>query len=309
MSLYVWNISFEGNYSYTDVELLRFLKKYNVENGILKKYVDCEDIEYLLRTTYDDITWVSAEIKGTRIIVHIKENFDTYIAKAEDKPYNILSDTKGTVESIVTRSGTPLVKAGDEVEVGQMLVSGILELYSDEGDIINYHLVNADSDIYIRSTQEYYDEFSMEYDKKVYSGKKNKIFQINILQKSLYLSGIQRKFKNYDVVNDYYYMTITDNYYLPFGYNKICIKEYNVQRSVYSDYEAKTIMSERLDNYIRDLNKKDIQIIENNVTIEIENDKCVARGNIVLVKRTGNIEYINENDIPNIVTENESEDT
>lgn len=309
ISLYIWNISFVGNYSYTDVELMEFLKKHHIENGIAKSNIDCENIEYLLRTNYNDITWVSVEMKGTRLIVHIKENFDTYIANVEDKPYNIISDTAGTVESIITRSGTPLVKAGDTVEAGQMLVSGILELYNDSGDIINYHLVNADSDIYLRMTQTYNDELNLEYEKKIYTGEKNKILQLNILQKSIYLSGIQKKFKNFDIVNDYYAVSITDNYYMPFGYNKIYIKEYKTEPAVYTEEEATAIIQRRLENYIDKLTKKDIQIIENNVTIGIENNQCVAKGNFVLVRKTGEIDYIDESTIPEIVTEKESEDT
>lgn len=309
ISLFVWNISFEGNYSYTDVELMNFLKKHDIENGIAKSEIDCENIEYLLRTTYNDITWVSAEIKGTRIIIHIKENFDTHIAKAEDKPYNIISDTSGTVESIITRSGTPLVKKGDVVEAGQMMVSGVLELYNDSGDIINYHLVNADSDIYLRVTEEYCDEIELEYDKKIYTGETNNVLQLNFMGKSLYLSGIQKKFKDYEIVNDYYDVSITDNYYLPLGYNKICIKEYNIEKATYSEEEAKAILSQRLDNYINKLNEKDVQILENNVTIGIENNKCVARGNFVLVRKTGEIEYIDESSLPKITTEKEEEST
>ena len=34
MSLYVWNISFEGNYKHTDEELYRFLKDINIDEGI-----------------------------------------------------------------------------------------------------------------------------------------------------------------------------------------------------------------------------------------------------------------------------------
>ena len=122
ITLYVWNISFEGNYSHTDIELMNFLNKNKIDNGIRKSKIDCEEIEYLLRTNYDDITWVSAEVRGTRIFIHIKENFDTYIAKVEDKPYNIISNVDGMIDSIVTRSGTPKIKVGDEVKKGQLLV-------------------------------------------------------------------------------------------------------------------------------------------------------------------------------------------
>ncbi|MDD6293431.1 MAG: sporulation protein YqfD, partial [Eubacteriales bacterium] len=131
LSLYIWNISFDGNYSYTSIELMHFLNKNDISNGLLKSDIDCEYIEYILRTNYSDITWVSAEIKGTRLIIHIKENFDGYIAANESKSFDIISDVNGIITGIVTRSGVPQVKTVDELTEGQLLVSGIIDTYGD----------------------------------------------------------------------------------------------------------------------------------------------------------------------------------
>lgn len=57
LRLDIWNISFDGNYSYTDIELMNFLNKYNIENGIKKSKINCYEIEYLLRTNYDDYSY------------------------------------------------------------------------------------------------------------------------------------------------------------------------------------------------------------------------------------------------------------
>lgn len=301
ITLYIWNISFEGNYSHTDVELMNFLCENNIKNGIHKSEIDCEKIEYLLRTNYDDITWVSAEIKGTRIIIHIKENFDTYIAKDEDKPYNIVSNVDGYIYSIITRSGSPQVKAGEEIKKGQLLVSGILEIYDDSEELINYRLVNSDSDIYAKTYIEYNDEFDLKYIEKSYTERKNKIIQLNIFNKSIYLSGLQKKFKNYDITKDYKQMSITKNFFLPAGYSYITVREYENIDKMYTEEEAKTIENSKINLFIQKLNEKGIQIIENNVTISIEDEKCKALGNFLVIKKIGEIQYIDESMLPQTV--------
>ena len=73
---------------------------------------------------------------------------------------------------MVTRQGTPLVRAGDEIKKGQELVSGIVDITDDSQEVIRYAYVQADADIYIRHTIAYYDTFPLDIEKKVRSGKK-----------------------------------------------------------------------------------------------------------------------------------------
>jgi len=69
-SMYIWNISVEGEYYYTDSELVRFLKENNISTGTKIDNVDCGNIERLIRAKYSDIGWVSVRINGT----HMEKN-------------------------------------------------------------------------------------------------------------------------------------------------------------------------------------------------------------------------------------------
>ena len=76
MSRYIWNIDITGNQSYTDDTLLRYLETCDVKNGMPVGKVDCARIVKDIRKEYDDIIWVSASIRGTRLIIQVKENED-----------------------------------------------------------------------------------------------------------------------------------------------------------------------------------------------------------------------------------------
>jgi len=294
LSLFIWNISFDGNYSYTNVELMRFLNSNKINNGLLKSDIDCDKIEYLLRTNYSDITWVSAEIKGTKLIIHIKENFDGYIAKTETKPYDIVSGTHGVITKIITRSGVPQVKAGDEIMEGQLLVSGILDTYGDNETFISRKFVQADADIYADVVLEYKDEFELVHQNKKYTGEKNNIYTINILGKKIYLSLLQKNFKLSDVVTTDKQLSITDDYYLPLSAGKITVREYVTDEAVYSEEEALGIAGNNLEIFIKNLQEKGIQIIEKNVTIECDEKFCRASGTIKVNRQIGDVQYIDE---------------
>ena len=57
--------------------------------------------------------------------------------------------------------------------------------------------------------------------------------------------------------------------------------------------EAKEKAVDKLNIYIDNLKKKGVEILENNVTISIENDKCTAKGTIVTKELIGVPETLN----------------
>ena len=124
MSMFVWEIEVDGNSYYTDNVIVSYLQGNDVYVGCRMSKVMCDSLEQKIRKDFDDITWVSAEKSGTKLIVHIKENDGDNVAGKAKSPSDIIASSDGVVESIVTRCGTPLVKKGDEVKTGDVLVSG-----------------------------------------------------------------------------------------------------------------------------------------------------------------------------------------
>ena len=98
------------------------------------------------------------------------------------------------------------------------------------------------------------------------------------------------------MIKDYNEISLTDNFYLPVSYEKIKFKEYEVVNTRYTNEEAEIKANEVIDNYIKNLQQKGIQIIENNVKIEIVENRCVISGNFLVLKQIGKIDYINEDE-------------
>lgn len=113
MSLFIWNIHVEGNELLSEQTILSYLEQEQVVHGMAKRQVHGEQIEEKLRKHFPEITWVSAEIKGTRLIVHIKENEDVKVDEPKaQEPVNLVAEKSGTIVSMIVRSGTPAVEEG-----------------------------------------------------------------------------------------------------------------------------------------------------------------------------------------------------
>lgn len=302
MSLFVWDISVEGNYSYTKYEILDFLKENQVYHGMKKEDADCEEIEKKIRNNYFDITWVSVELKGTRLIVHLKENFDDAglkeqpLEEYEDgKGYMLVSDKDAVIESIITRTGKPMVKMGQQVSAGDVLIDGKFDIQGDYEEYIRTEYVVADGDVYGQVVYDYNEETEREYINKKYTGEETSYTRLRLNDRSVELGIGSMEYKNYDKIEEENQLSIVGDFYVPFYMDKIVYREYENESLNYTDDELKNIETVKLSYFLENLLKKGIQIKENNVTIEIGEDKAVASGSIITVEKLGVLEPVSEN--------------
>lgn len=280
MSLYIWNISFSGGSKYTPETLIKFLDDNNVSAGMKKSKINCQKIEEDIRLEYKDIGWVSAEIKGTRLIIKITETNMPIPIQKVTTPSHIVASKDGIIQSIITQTGEPQVRPGDVVKKGDLLVSGVLEIMSDFEEIIEKKPIVASATIRCKSYYDYKDSFPLDYIEKTFTGKTKKSYYISYLNKKLFLYNPRYSYDNYDIIIDEKKVHITDTFYLPFSYGTFLAKEYKKETNKYTKEEAIAIGKARLDRYLEELIDNDVTIVENNVTISIKNNHCVAEGRI-----------------------------
>lgn len=303
LTFYVWNISVEGNYSYSSQEITDYLYSMEITNGILKSHIDCDAIETAIRNKYNDITWVCAELSGTRLIIHIKENFDTQVAAEEEYPYHLVSKSEAVVTSILTRSGTPLVKIGDTVKKGDILVSGIVSVFNDDGEIIDNILVNADADIYGKTTYTFHDEIPLSYKEKAYTGNVINNYFVMVDNGKLVFQTTETDYQNYDKITSDHWISLLKNFYLPVHYGQERICEYIWVEKQYTEAEAKQEAEARFAQFLENFTKKGIQIVEKNDTIDMIGSNCVIEGTVTVIEPLGKVRPIEQSELPETSTE------
>ena len=285
LSRHIWNIHVEGNVYNSTQSILNYLEELDVRHGILKKDLDCAYIAARMREQFPDITWVSAKISGSRLILEIKENgAPKETEEADNTPLDMTAQSDGVIVSMVTRQGTPLKKQGDTCTAGEILISGRLDIKNDSGETVGYEYTQADGDVYIQYDLEYYQEFSMDYEKTVYTGEKRKGV---LLRLGDYYVRLKRKSKweNYDTVTELKQIKLTENFHLPVYYGRIVDYAYEKKTFTYSEEEAKEKAGENLNRLLESLEEKGVQISGNHVKIGIQDKTCTASGTLTVIEK------------------------
>ena len=293
----IWNIHIEGNMRNTTQSLLEYLEEEGVSHGMKKSEADCSGIAAGIREAYPDITWVSARIEGTRLILNVKEGiFGEGENTEEEEPCSIAAEKSGTVVKMITRSGSPLVKVGDTCKKGDVLVLGRLELKNDSQEVFRYEYVHADADIYIKRSIPYYAELPLEYIKETPTGNEQSggFFRVGqwylewgINRENQSDSGAAVRRDVAETVTDIHPIHLTENFYLPISYGTIHTQPLEKTTSTRTKQQAKALAFQNLQAYEEKLMEKGVQISANNVKIEVDHKICISKGSLEIIEKTG----------------------
>ncbi len=287
-TFFIWDIHLEGNLSITDDVLLEYLETQNVSHGMTKVRVDCEQIAKDIRKNFNDIIWVSASIQGTRLFIHVKENTDTFeISDERKEPSDIVADKDGVIKSIVTRNGVPQVVAGDEIQTGNILVSGTVDVLNDAKEVIAYRYVTSDADILIERIVQYEDKIAKKYDKKQYTNKKRRLFFLKSGKHELMLGWTKNSFKNFEVHTKEKELMFGENFYLPFFIGKKTLLEYEFVESEYTNKEMETLLNSHYKRFCTELEEQNATILDSNFSIIEETDGLRASATITVLEEVG----------------------
>lgn len=296
MSIYIWDISILGGSKYTPEAIRKFLAENDIKAGIKKRHIDGRSIEEDIRLAYEDIGWVSAEVKGTRLIIKITETNMPSPRIEATAPSHIVATKDAVIKEIVTRTGTPMVKPGDVVRKGDILVSGIVEVMDDFGGLLNKKPVVASADIVCSSYYDYQNSFSLTHTLRTFTDNKKTAYYITLFDRKLFLYNPRYSYSMYDIIVNENTIHITDSFYLPFQYGTVTTREYIEQRTKYTEDEAIGIAKGRLKAYFDKLGEKGVYIYRNNVTIEIKNSTCIARGVILVEEPAWEYKIVDESE-------------
>ncbi len=269
LSLFIWNISFEGNYHYSRDTLLAFLEQEEIQYGMLKKAISCDRLEEELRSNFPEITWVSARVSGTRLLVKLKENeVLSDIPQKSTEPQELAALQSGTITRMVVRQGKAQVSIGDQVEAGQLLVSGILELKNDSGEVIRNAFVHAEGEIYAVTHYAYEERFSKYHTVEAKTGRRR--YGVSIKAgpyEGCFLAPAWGD-SSWSYTIEHTQLCLLEDFYLPVYLGKIIGEEYTAYERPYTKEEAKNLSEKFHEKYLKNLVEKGVQIIENNVKIE-----------------------------------------
>ncbi|WP_122627045.1 sporulation protein YqfD [Lucifera butyrica] len=124
LSSYVWFVDISGAHSPLENEIREVLIENGLHPGVNKDKINSKALENTLLLKFPQLAWTGIHFTGTRAFVEVVEKT---MPPAEDKnPSNIIADKDGIVTEIIAISGQPLVKKGDTVKKGDLLIKGVM---------------------------------------------------------------------------------------------------------------------------------------------------------------------------------------
>ncbi len=285
-SNFIWKIEIIGNSNLSEETLIRYLEEKNAGFGTSKDKIDMEALELSLRQDFPQVIWASSYIEGTKLVVEIQENLKTedasYVETGSDPSSckDITAQKDAVIASILTRNGVPLVKAGDTVEAGQILVSGRQEILDDSGSVKEYFYQSADADITGYVTYPYEDRIPAAATENTETGRQHSVYFLELFGKRLETPKLFNDFLSFYCMEDYHQLRLGDNFYLPVFWGERNYIEQTQTEITYDETAAKKLAAEHFYQFLEDLEENGVSIIGKNVMIEKIGDFYQVSGTI-----------------------------
>ena len=217
LSSFVWRIELEGNETLSHETVMVFLEEQGLRVGAPKLRLNDRQLQQSILNNFAEVSWADVHTRGTRTVVRIAEALPPQPILDRQTPAHVMATNDGLITHVIAWSGAPMVRAGDVVRSGEMLVSGILELVPDTPDTPLVY-VHAHAEVWARRYHPIEFAVPFTYLEKVFTGKTatSRTLQLLFLQnRRITLPSGGNSFASYDRITTYHQPGVGGNYPLP----------------------------------------------------------------------------------------------
>lgn len=185
LNLFVWEINISGNKAVSSEEIMATLANSGLKTGTLRTAHDARKIEWNIMNDNKEIAWATVNIQGCCVNVVVSETRrEAEMKYDDDKPVNIIAAKYGVIRKMDVFDGQGVVKVGDAVMKGDLLVSAAFE--DRHGKLTLKH---SRAKILAETDYEITAEFPLEQTVETTEGVKKTVKEIVILGKSISLGS------------------------------------------------------------------------------------------------------------------------
>lgn len=194
-------------------EIRKELYKTGLKPGVYTKGIDRKEIRDYIMLKFDQVAYVSINVKGTNVFVTVTKKSETLKSADQSNYCNIIAKKNGIIEKVIPRSGNSVVNSGDIVQKGDVLLNGANTKSVPEVWASTFYEVSKSSN--------YEDTI------KTKTGQNKKVYTIKFYDKN-YTIRRNIDYKDYSIDNKEYKVSLKD-YTFPI---KINVSTFNETKSV-----------------------------------------------------------------------------
>lgn len=212
-SLFVTDVYIQAPEGIDKTSLRKELEKSGVKPGVYKKNIDRKEVRDYIMGEFNDIAYVSINVKGTNIFVTVTKKDESLKEKKETNYCNVIAKKNGIIDKVIPRSGNQVANVGDIVIEGDVLVSGANTKSIPEVWAVTFYESKQTAN-YIEQT-------------KVRTGNKKTVYTISFYDKK-YTVRRNIDYKNYEIENKDYHLKLGD-YTFPLKIKGSTFHEVNIK--------------------------------------------------------------------------------
>lgn len=126
LSSRVWIVRIVGNEQVTDEAIREVLEPLGIYEGAAPDAVDLPQLQLTALERLPSIVWLTVNFEGSTATVEVRERKESQPI-APDTPANVVAVRDGVIVRIDAVSGQAMVKEGDAVTEGSLLISGVMD--------------------------------------------------------------------------------------------------------------------------------------------------------------------------------------
>ncbi|EGT3615154.1 sporulation protein YqfD [Clostridium perfringens] len=193
---FIWRIDIETKKNIAPFEIRTMLNEFDIKPGVKKSSVNVYGLERKLENGHGDIMWVNARIEGGTLKIKVEEKVSPKIREENENQEfkNVVASMDGEIKKIYTTSGTAVVKEGDIVKKGDVL---IIPQQGIEG---GEYEVDAKGEVTANTFYEKSVDLQIAGKKEERTGEKDNDVYLEIMGKKIYLKKPTKEFSKYDKI-------------------------------------------------------------------------------------------------------------
>lgn len=172
---HIWSIEARISPALDEAEVMQQLEELGVHVGARISGLDTRSIRWKMLSMQPNMTFLSLNIRGNSLTIEAygvtppKEKID------QEAVVKVVAAREGVVKSVKALEGQPMVQAGDAVETGDTLISGLVSPTREGG---NYRLAHARGEVEAYTVHHVTTARALETESKTYTGKIKRQFAL-----------------------------------------------------------------------------------------------------------------------------------
>lgn len=168
LSAHIWSIETHIDPALDQAEVMQQLEELGVHVGARISALDTRSIRWKMRAMQPNMTFLSLNIRGNSLTVEAYGVTPPAEKIDQDAVVKVVAAREGVVKSVKALEGQPMVQAGDAVQTGDTLISGLVPPTREGG---NYRLAHARGEIEAYTVHHVTAARALETENKAYTGK------------------------------------------------------------------------------------------------------------------------------------------